>query len=382
VIGPTADDPLALLSGYSFPVHLIANREPVSGEGAVETPRAALARLLGPGRVRYAKGCHILERREAGAPVFPGDLLPGAAPRPSSPVSRDLSLIPGAVECASGADLAVVFVGDLAGLFQTGTVGEGSDADSLDLPGVQGELLAAVVATGTPVLAVLTGGRPYGLGGLEDKVAALVWAPAGGQEGGAAVSEVLTGRVEPSGRLSVSFPRSVGAVPYTYDHKLKSAGTPVALHFGSRYPFGHGLCYTRLEYHDLVLGPDPENDGRGELLAAFTIKNVGSRPGVAVPQLYVRDLLASVVRPMRELKSFGRVALAPGEAARVEVAVPVDMLSFTGLDGERVVEPGEIEVQVGASSADLPLRGRVRVRGAVRRLGRDWRMTSRLKVRR
>jgi hypothetical protein len=188
--------------------------------------------------------------------------------------------------------------------------------------------------------------------------------------------------VEPSGRLSVSFPRSVGALPYTYDHKLKSAGTPVAFHFGSRYPFGHGLTYTRLEYRDLELGPDPESDARGELRAAFTVANTGMRPGVAVPQLYVRDLVASVVRPVRELKAFGRVALAPGEAVRVEVAVPVDMLSFTGLDGQRVVEPGEVEVQVGASSGDLPLRGRIRIRGAVRRLGRDWRMTSRLEARR
>jgi beta-glucosidase-like glycosyl hydrolase len=384
VIGPTADDPLALLSGYSFPVHLIVNREVSSGAGEVVTPRAALVRLLGEERVRYARGCHVLERREAGAPVYPGDVDVGAAggARRSSPVSRGTALVPEAVECARGADLALVCVGDLAGLFQTGTVGEGSDADSLDLPGVQQELLRAVVATGVPVVVALTGGRPYGLGGLEDQVAALLWAPAGGEGGGTALAEVLTGAVEPSGRLPLSFPHGVGALPYTYDHKLKSAGTPVAFHFGCRYPFGHGLSYTRLEYRDLELGPDPESDARGELRVAFTVANAGPRPGVAVPQLYVRDLVASVVRPVRELKAFGRVALAPGEAVRVEVAVPVDMLSFTGLDGERVVEPGELEVQVGSSSADLPLRGRLRVRGAVRRLGRSWRMVSRVEVRR
>ena len=380
VIGPTADDPLAMLSGYSFPVHLIINRREEKA-AAVVTPRAGLERALGRDRVTYALGCPILERREAGAPVFPGDVDVGAAAQRTSPVSQRRDLIPEAVACARAADLAVVCVGDLAGLFQTGTVGEGSDADSLDLPGVQQDLLEAVVATGKPVVVVMTGGRPYSLRGLESRVAAFVWAFTGGQEAGTALAEVLTGSAEPSGRLSVSFPRNVGAIPYYYDHKLKSAGTPVAFHFGTRYPFGHGLSYTRFEYRDLALDPGPIDIETGEVRARFTVTNAGQRAGVAVPQLYVRDLLASVVRPVRELKAFGRVALAAGQSAQVELAVPVDMLSFTGRDGMRVVEPGELEVQVGASSADLPLRGRVRVAGPPRRLGRAWRMTSRCEVR-
>jgi beta-glucosidase len=273
-------------------------------------------------------------------------------------------------------------VGDLAGLFQTGTVGEGSDADSLALPGVQQELLEAVVATGKPVVVVLTGGRPYQLGGLESRVAAFLWAFTGGQEGGTALAEVLTGAAEPSGRLTVSFPKNVGAVPYYYDHKLKSAGTPIAFHFGSRYPFGHGLSFTRFLVRDLSVDRAAVDADGGELRAHFTVENVGGRAGVAVPQLYVRDLVASMVRPVRELKAFGRVALGPGEAVEVEVTLPVDMLAFTGRDGERVVEPGEFELQVGSSSADLPLRTRVRVEGAPRRLGRDWRMTSAFAVRR
>jgi beta-glucosidase len=380
VIGPTADDPLALLSGYSFPVHLIINRREEKAIGVV-TPRAGLERALGKDRVTYAQGCPILEKREAGAPVFPGDVDASAAAPRGSPVSRRTDLIPEAVACALAADVAVVCVGDLAGLFQTGTVGEGSDADSLDLPGVQQELLEAVVATGKPVVVVLTGGRPYSLGGLESRVAAFVWAFAGGQEGGTALAEVLTGAVEPSGRLCVSFPKNVGAVPYTYNHKLKSAGTPIAFHFGTRYAFGHGLSYTRFEFRDLELEPGPVDVETGEIRARFTVANVGQRRGVAVPQLYVRDLLASMVRPVRELKAFGRVALDPGQAARLEMAVPVDMLSFTGREGTRVVEPGEFEVLIGASSADLPLRAHVRVAGETRRLGRSWRMTSRCEVR-
>jgi Glycosyl hydrolase family 3 C-terminal domain/Fibronectin type III-like domain len=275
-----------------------------------------------------------------------------------------------------------VCVGDLAGLFQTGTVGEGSDADSLDLPGVQQQLLEAVVATGKPVVVVLTSGRPYNLGGLEDKIAAFVMAFAGGQEGGPALVDVLTGAVEPSGRLTVSVPKNVGAVPYYYNHKMKSAGTPIARHFGSRYPFGHGLSYTTFELSDLRLDAAEVDTGTGTIGARFTVRNTGSRAGVAVPQLYARDVLATVVRPVKELKAFGRVALRPGELARVAFEVPTDMLCFTGPKGRRIVEPGEIELQVGASSADVRLRATVTLTGTVRELGGQWRMESRWTVER
>ncbi|HEY7513268.1 MAG TPA: glycoside hydrolase family 3 C-terminal domain-containing protein, partial [Vicinamibacteria bacterium] len=350
VIGPTADDPLALLCGYSFPVHLILND---AGEAAsqVVTPRVAFERALGPDRVVYSRGCFVIEERKYGSPVFPGDVEKSTSLEQTSPVSSRTDLIPAAVECARGADVAIVCVGDLAGLFQTGTVGEGSDADSLDLPGVQQQLLDAVIATGKPVVVVLTSGRPYNLGGREDDVAAFVMAFAGGQEGGPGLVDVLTGRAEPSGRLTVSVPKNVGAVPYYYNHKMKSAGTPIARHFGSRYPFGHGLGYTPFELADLGLDAREVDAGTGEIRARFTVRNTGSRPGVAVPQLYVRDLLASVVRPVKELKAFGRVELRAGESARVTFAVPTDMLCFSGPDGRRIVEPGEIELQVGLSSA-------------------------------
>ncbi len=381
LIGPTADDPLALLCGYSFPVHLILSD---AGETAAQvvTPRAALEKAFGAGRVAYSRGCFIIEQRKYGSPVFPGDVEKSTSLDQASPVSRRTDLIPPAVECARAADVAVVCVGDLAGLFQTGTVGEGSDADSLDLPGVQQQLLEAVVATGKPVVVVLTSGRPYNLGGLEERVAAFVMAFAGGQEGGPALVDVLTGAVEPSGRLTVSVPKNVGAVPYYYNHKMKSAGTPIARHFGSRYPFGHGLSYTTLEFSDLRLDATEVDTGTGTIGARFTVRNTGSRAGVAVPQLYVRDVLAAVVRPVKELKAFGRVALRPGESARVTFEVPTDMLCFTGPKGRRIVEPGELELQVGASSADVRLRATVTLTGAVRELGGQWRMESRCTVER
>jgi len=377
VIGPTADDPLALLGGYSFPVHLILNDQ-TEGSAQVVTPLAALKAAFGDANVRYAQGCPILEQRGAGAPVFPGDVAEAVNGERVSRVSQRRDGIVEAVACAAQADVAIVCVGDLAGLFQTGTVGEGSDADSLALPGAQQALLDAVLDSGTPTIVVLTGGRPYTLGGREHDLAALVMAFAGGQEGGTAIAEVLTGAVEPSGRLTLSVPKSAGAMPYFYNHKLKSAGTPIALHFGSRYPFGHGLSYTAFAYDDLQLAQPSVDIERGEVELSCRITNTGTRAGVEVPQLYVRDVLASAVRPVKELKGFARLALAPGESARVRFLLPVDMLNFTGASGARIVEPGAFELQVGASSADIRLRTSVQVTGAVRTLGRDWRMESRV----
>jgi beta-glucosidase-like glycosyl hydrolase len=379
LIGPAADDPMALLCGYSFPVHLILNDAGESASGVV-TPRAAFERVFSARSVAYERGCFIIEQRKYGSPVFPGDVEASTSLDQPSPVSARTDLIPAAVAAAKAADVAVVCVGDLAGLFNTGTVGEGSDADSLDLPGVQQQLLEAIVASGTPVVVVLSSGRPYNLGGLEDKIAAFVMTFAGGQEGGPALVDVLTGAVEPSGRLTISVPRNVGAVPYYYNHKMKSAGTPIARHFGSRYPFGHGLGYTTFEFADLTMDHGPIDAATGEVVARLTVRNTGTRAGVAVPQVYVRDLLASVVRPVKELKAFCRVELAAGASARVAVHIPTDMLSFTGPNGRRIVEPGTFELQAGASSADIRLRGQFEVTGKTRELGREWRMESRCVV--
>ena len=380
VIGPTAADPIGQLSGYSYHAHFIS---PDKSEDTshIVTPLQGIQALFGAEHVSHEQGCWILEQRRVGSPVFPGDVRDDSnAPRQSSPVSRRTDRIPAAAEAARAADIAVVCVGDLAGLFQRATIGEGSDTDSLSLPGVQQQLLEAVVETGTPTIVVMSGGRPYNLGGLEDKVAAFVMAFAGGQEGGTALAEVLSGRVEPSGRLTVSTPLNVGAMPYYYNHKLKSGGTPIALHFGSRYPFGHGLSYTRFEYRDLqVATPTAPTEG-GEFEISFVLANVGNRRGVEIPQVYVRDCQASVVRPVRELKAFQRVVLEPGQSARVTCRMPVDMLNFTGMAGQRIVEPGLFEVAIGSSSADIRLRAELEAVGKTCTLGRDWRMESRCEV--
>ncbi|MBV9491746.1 MAG: glycoside hydrolase family 3 C-terminal domain-containing protein [Verrucomicrobia bacterium] len=378
VIGPTADDQLAMFSGYSFPVHLIIAN--VQEERAVyaKTPLQVLRERFGTDRVRYAKGCDLLTGRDPEAPVFPGDVAAEtlAGQERTPPISRDVSQIEDAVRCARESDVAIVFVGDLAGLFQTGTVGEGSDTDSLQLPGVQEQLVKQVVATGTPTVVVITSGRPYTLGGLEAQVAAVLMAFEPGQEGAEAIADLLAGRVNPSGRLAVSIPKNVGAVPYYYNHKLKSGGTPIAYHFGTKYCFGYGLSYTRFEYRDLKIRQEQVDIEQGAIDLSLEIENSGEREGSEVVQVYVRDVYASLVRPVKELKAFKRVTLQPRQKAVVNFSIPVDVLSFTNKHNQRMVEAGEFEVMIGVSSGDIKLKGKVEVIGRDRVLGRHWRMES------
>jgi beta-glucosidase-like glycosyl hydrolase len=387
VIGPTADDALALLGGYSFPVHLIL-QESAAMTSHVVTPLQALRSVYGADKVTYSQGCYILEERVFGAPVFPGDVngdgdgggvfaTASADVIHESAVSKRVDLIADAVASAQAADVAIVFVGDLPGLFQTGTVGEGSDADSLSLPGVQQALLQAIVDSGKPTIAVMTGGRPYNLGGLEKRLAAFVVAFSGGQAGGKAIAEVLAGLQEPSGRLTISVPKNVGSVPCYYNHKFKSGGTPIAFHFGSLYPFGYGLSYTQFAYDNLQLAQDKIDIESGSVELSVEVTNVGRRAGVDVVQLYVRDRHASVVRPVLELKAFSRVELEAGAKATVRFSVPVDMLNFTDHSSKRVVEPGWFDISVGKSSEDIVLRAAIEVLGnGTRTLPKNWRMES------
>ena len=358
-------------------MHLILND---AGESAsqVVTPRAAFERVFGRDRVALRPG--LLRHRGAQvrlARSFPGDVEKSTSLDQPSLVSTRTDLIPAAVACARAADVAVVCVGDLAGLFQTGTVGEGSDADSLDLPGVQQQLLESVVATGTPVVVVLTSGRPYNLGGLEDQVAAFVMGLRGRPGGRARPGRRPDRRRGALGSaLRLCPERTSGAVPYYYNHKMKSAGTPIARHFGTRYPFGYGRSYTSFELRRPRGGRERGGYGRRDPPAVRRDQHRRQRRAWPCPSSTCATSLASVVRPVKELKAFGRLELGPGERARVAFTVPADMLSFTGLEGRRIVEPGEVELQVGVSSADIRLRATVTLTGETRTLGRGWRMES------
>lgn len=377
LIGATVDDQLALLGGYSFPVHLILSQEDSEGKVAKTLLEAFEERF---DSVMYSKGCDILTERHANAPVFPGDVDMAVGQAMTSPISRDQSHIEAAVATVAESDVAVVCVGDLAGLFQTGTVGEGSDSDSLDLPGVQQQLLDAVLNEGKPVIVLVTGGRPYNLGRAEEEAQAIVYGWAPGQAGADAIADVFTGEINPSGKLTLSIPKNVGAVPYFYNHKLKSAGTPIAYHFGSNYNFGHGLSYTIFDYHNVKLERN-EVSIDDVIEVSMDLTNKGTVDGSEVVQLYVRDVLSSVVRPVKELKGFKKVHLRAGETKSLLFKLPVDMLNLTNMQNQRVVEGGEFELMLGSSSTNIHFRSRVNVQGGVHILPEAWRMMCEVTVR-
>jgi beta-xylosidase len=280
--------------------------------------------------------------------------------------SDDTSGFAEAVATARSAEIVLAVVGDEAGLFGRGTSGEGCDVTDLRLPGAQEELLDALASTGTPVVAVLITGRPYAIGGVAHRLAGIVQAFFPGEEGGHAIAGVLTGRVVPSGRLPVEMPRSAGGQPSTY---LRSRNA--ARHGGSSvdptplFAFGHGLSYTTFEYSGLVLSEEKvPTDGTVEV--SCTVRNTGSRAGTEVAQLYLSDPVSQVVRPVRWLAGFARMPLEPGQARRVAFRLHADRTSFTGLAGERIVEPGEIGVAVGGASDNLPLEGSFVLTGPLR----------------
>lgn len=356
LIGPNAETPKAVLGCYSFPVHV--------GSQHPHTPH----------------GIELPTLREALAAEFPGariDTAPGA-----SVDGEDTSGFAEALRAAEQADVVVLALGDRAGLFGRGTSGEGCDVESLTLPGVQQRLLDTLLDAGTPVVLALLAGRPYALGRGADEAAAIVQAFFPGEEGTGAVAGVLSGRVNPSGRLPVSVPRRPGVQPSTYlAARLGQVSEVSSIDPTPAFPFGHGLSFTSFEWSDLdVHSLQTATDGEIEL--AFTVRNTGDRAGTEVVQLYLHDPVASVVQPVQRLVGYRRLDLAPGAAARVRVTVPADLAGFTGLDGVRVVEPGELELRLGASSADLrltvisTLTGPVRQLDHTRRLHAVWETTT------
>jgi beta-glucosidase len=358
VIGPNADDPMALFGNYSFQNHVAAHfpKHPVAG---APTVLAALRARLGPERVEHAPGCRILRAR--------------------GEIDDDRSGIEPAAAAARRADVAVLVVGDKAGHFRTGTVGEGTDAWDLSLPGVQGDLVDAVLATETPTVVVLVNGRPFDLSGMAGRAAAIVEAWFPGQDGAGALVDVLVGDAEPAGRTPVSFGRGAGTMPRHHDHKALARGIPPLPAFEPVFAFGHGLSYTSFEYAELVIEPDSAPTG-GIVTVSCTVRNTGARPGDEVVQLYLRDPVASVTRPVHELRGFARVPLSPGAAARVVFSVPADLVAFTGPELFRIVEPGRVEVEIGASSADVRLRGGFELVGPVRRAGPERAFLARVEI--
>lgn len=259
-----------------------------------------------------------------------------------------------AVEAAKSSDVAIVTVGI--------EEGEGRDRASLDLPHGQEDLIRAVAATGTPTIVILFAGAPVTMSRwLADVDAVLdVWYP--GQEGGTAIAEVLLGDVNPSGRLPVTFPRSVGQCPIYYGIYPSGRGYDyVDLTGAPLFPFGYGLSYTTFEYANLRIAPAQPRLGE-PIEISFQVKNTGDRTGEEVAQLYIRDVAASMVRPLKELKDFTRVLLMPGETRKVTFVLAQDKLAFYDEKMRKIVEPGEFQVMIGASAQDIRLTGSFTIR--------------------
>ncbi len=346
VIGPAADTPRALLGCYSYPVHVLP-RHPEFGLG-VEVPSIldAIRAEFPLATVAFERGADFID------PATDGITAARAA--------------------AAAADLVILTVGDLPGMFGRGTSGEGCDIAELTLPGGQSALVDAVTAAGTPVVLVTNSGRPYAFNHSTKTVPAALQTFIPGEEGADAIAGVLSGRITPSAKLPVQIPRVRGGAQHLY------LGAPLTrtidrisnLSTAPAFPFGHGLSYTSFT----VSEGEPEaasmpSDGSTRL--RVTVTNTGDRRGAEVVQLYVSDPVAEIARPVRRLVGFAKVALEAGASARVEFTLSAELASYTGADLRRRVDTGTLVFHVGTSSEALVARHEIDITGQPRHVGHD-----------
>jgi beta-glucosidase len=330
VIGPNADDDT--LTQYRY------------GPSAVKgvTVLEGIKNLLGGKvKVNYAKGCEITNEHWPDTEVLPEPLTDG-----------ERAGINEAVEVARNSEVAVVVLGDSGK-----TVGESASRTSLDLPGRQLELVQAVYATGKPVVVVLLNGRPLSINWIHKYIPAVLegWFP--GAQGGTAIAEALFGDYNPGGKLTMTFPKTVGQIPYNFPTKPNAQweGEKTRVN-GALYYFGHGLSYTTFAYSNLQISPARQTSDR-EVKVTFDVKNTGSREGTEIVQLYTRDLVSSVITYEKNLRGFERVSLRPGETKNVSFALGFSDLALWDRSMHFVVEPGAFRVMIGASSEDIRLQG-------------------------
>lgn len=362
VIGPNANSARNLLGDYAFPSHiesLLETREDNVLNMAVPDPSLLASSDLGVNvrpilevlrervgsatTIHYAEGCDINSVSRAGFAA--------------------------AVEAAGQSEVAVLFLGDKSGLTESCTSGETRDRVELGLPGVQQELLEAVAATGTPVVVVLNTGRPLAVPWMAEHIPAILemWQP--GEEGAEAIVDILFGDANPSGKLPMTFPRHVGQIP-TYSYHKSSGGRAqwkgsyVSFSDEPLYCFGYGLSYTCFELRNLRLDRR-EIQASESITLQVDVTNTGARSGAEVVQVYVRDEVASVTRPIKELVGFKRVELAPGQTKTITFTLYAKQLGLYNRSMRYVVEPGTFQLMVGTSSANLPLTASINLTGEV-----------------
>jgi beta-glucosidase len=327
VIGPNAAE--VHLGGYSD--------DPQRGISVLQGLRDKVGGKL---KVTHAEGCKIT--KEGGKWWDDRSQL--------SDPAVDAKLIAEAVEVAKASDVTLLIVGGNEDTSKEAWADNHlGDRDTLDLVGRQNDLVKAIVETGKPVVVLLINSAPLSINYIAENVPAILEGFYLGQETGVAVAEVLFGDANPAGKLAVSFPRSVGQLPIYYNHKPTARRGYLYTSKEPLFPFGFGLSYTTFEYSDLKImsaqiGPN------GQTEVSVTVKNTGNRAGDEIVQLYIRDVISSVTRPVLELKDFKRISLTLGESKTVTFTITPDKLSFLDLNMQRVVEPGAFEIMVGPSS--------------------------------
>ncbi|MEM2941155.1 MAG: glycoside hydrolase family 3 N-terminal domain-containing protein [Thermoproteota archaeon] len=351
VIGPNANSKRNLHGDYSLTAHMDSDQNrpsygEVFREGAVKTVSIleGIRNRAPEGLViKYSLGCDIATESKDGFKE--------------------------ALEIASKSDIIIAVVGEKSGLFGTGTSGEGCDTPSLRLPGVQEDLVKELCDTGKPVVLILVNGRPISLGWMAERCSAIIEAWYPGEEGGNAVADILFGYYNPGGKLPITFPRDVGQIPLNYNMKPSSFRNYLTMDAKPLFPFGHGLSYTSFEYSALKIEPE-KTSTTGQVKICFKVKNAGEYAGDEVVQLYVKDIVASVSRPVMELKGFKRISLEAGETKEVEFTLFTEQLAFYDQYIRLIVEPGMFEVMVGRSSEDIRLRGEFNIAGETKVINR------------
>ena len=316
VIGPLADEPA--LGGYTWNGY--------ERDRLITPLRGIRERVKGKVKIQYAQGCTLT-----------GDAKDGIAE---------------AVQAARQCQFAVLCVGNTSQ-----TEGEQRDRANLELLGVQADLIEAIAEAGVPAVVVLINGSAILMSGWIDQVPAVLEAWYPGEAGGTAIAEALFGDANPGGKLPISIPRAMGQLPLYYNTKPSGRiNDYVDLSSKPLFPFGHGLSYTTFSYRNLHISPERAN-AQQKVLISLEVENTGSHAGDEVVQLYMHDKIASVVRPVKELKGFKRISLKPNEIKRVNYEIDTRQLGLYNVDMEYVVEPGEFEIMVGSSSEDIRLKG-------------------------
>jgi beta-glucosidase len=343
VIGPNADNPRNLHGDYSYTVHIPSVSETLEGQKIEEVCAVPTVSILEgiknkvskTTEIHYAKGCNIVDGSD-----------------------EDISK---ALEEAKKSEVIIAVMGEESGLFHRGISGEGNDRSELELPEIQRKLLKELKKLGKPIILVLVHGRPLALKWEDENMDAILTAWYPGEEGGNAVADVIFGDYNPSGKLPISFPAVTGQIPVYYNRKPSAFTDYVDATAKALYPFGHGLSYTNFEYSKLEIKPQIVNSLE-PVEISFKIKNVGKLSGEEVVQLYIHDEIASLERPVKELKGFKKVYLNPGEEKTVKFILYPEQLAFYDEFMRFVVERGNFEVMIGSSSEDIKLKGNFQVK--------------------